>query len=124
MASVILENDHDSTMTSEDSDSDFDEYNYGGLDNAWWEENAKDFDDLENGTKRSDFGEPAGFEDERCASEITVLNENEEAKLPPDAVRELDTRIAASTLSPFDRFRSPRGALSVFRSAASLIIGD
>jgi len=54
--SIIWERDHDSTMTSEDSDSDFDEYNYGGLDKAWWEENAKDLNDLENGTKRLSNG--------------------------------------------------------------------
>ena len=54
--SIILEHDHDCTMTSEDSDSDFDEYNYGGLDKAWWEENAKDLNDLENGTKRLSNG--------------------------------------------------------------------
>jgi hypothetical protein len=46
-------------------------------------------------------------------SGTVVQEDDDEAKLPPDAVNELNARIATSTLSPFDRFRSPRGALSV-----------
>jgi hypothetical protein len=45
--------------------------------------------------------------------ETAVQKDNDEVKLPSDAVKELNTRIAMSTLSPFDRFRSPRGVLSV-----------
>lgn len=45
--------------------------------------------------------------------ETFVQEDNDEVKLPSDAVNELNTRIATSTLSPFDRFRSSRGVLSV-----------
>lgn len=56
----------------------------------------------------------------------TILHEfdDEENKLPPDAVNELNARIATSTLSPFDRFRSPRGVLSVYAPLTWLTVGD
>ena len=54
----------------------------------------------------------------QCESQVDVLEtavqeDSDEVKLPSDAVNDLNTRIATSSLSPFDRFRSPSGVLSV-----------
>jgi hypothetical protein len=105
-------------------DSDFDEYDGDGFDEAFAElieslnerDTSTSFDNVED--------TPAEYSGTQSIQLEEIHENGDEHKVPHDTVLELNDRIQKTALSPFERFRRQRGTLSVFQTLTCLIVGD
>ena len=91
-------------------DPEFDIYDEGGFDDAFAEliNSLKEVESCARSNELTTNGSPL----QELQRDVSGALEDD-CKVPHEAVGELNKRISKATLSPFDRFRSQRGTLSV-----------
>jgi hypothetical protein len=105
-------------------DSDFDEYDGDGFDEAF-ADLIKSLNERETSTPFDSVADPPAEYSGTQSIELEEVHENgDEHKLPHAKVLELNDRIQSTAISPFERFRRGRGTLSVFQTLTWLIVGD